>query len=132
MTFICSGESVGSTRIETLPSSSLSSRSLICRDVTNCPSRPANGEVLTPKIVETVGSSIAIVGDRHGRLGVRDRLADHDVLDAGEADDVAGCGRLDVDPPQAVEREQFCDLRAMNVAVELADGNRVAHSDARR
>ena len=61
-TFICSGESVGSIRIETFPSSSLSSRSFSWRDVTNCPSRPATGEVLTPKIIETVGSSIAIGG----------------------------------------------------------------------
>ena len=57
MTFICSGVSVGSTRIETLPSSSFSSRSFDCRDVTNFPSRPANGDVLMPKIIDTVGSS---------------------------------------------------------------------------
>jgi hypothetical protein len=35
---------------------------LICRDVTYCPSRPDIGDVLTPKIIETVGSSIAITG----------------------------------------------------------------------
>ena len=61
-TFICSGESVGSRRIDTLPSSSRSSRSVSWRDVTYCPSRPAIGDVLTPKIIETVGSSIAIGG----------------------------------------------------------------------
>ena len=61
-TFICSGVSVGSTLIETLPSSSRSRRSLICREVTYCPSRPDIGDVLTPKIIETVGSSTAIGG----------------------------------------------------------------------
>ena len=61
-TFICSGVSVGSRRIDTLPSSSLSSRSFSWRDVTYCPSRPATGDVLTPKIMYTVGSSIAIGG----------------------------------------------------------------------
>ena len=30
--------------------------------MTYCPSRPAIGEVLTPKIIDTVGSSIAIGG----------------------------------------------------------------------
>ncbi len=61
-TFICSGVSVGSTRIDTLPSSSRSSRSLIWREVTYWPSRPAIGDVLTPKIIDTVGSSTAIGG----------------------------------------------------------------------
>ena len=92
-TFICSGVSVGSTRIDTLPSSSASSRSFSWRDVTYCPSRPAIGDVLTPKIIDTVGSSIAIGGIAIAVLDVGDRLADRDVLDAGEADDVAG-GRL--------------------------------------
>ena len=62
MTFTCSGESVFSTRRETLPSSSRSSRSRRLRDVTYWPSRPARGDVLTPKIIDTVGSSIAIGG----------------------------------------------------------------------
>ena len=61
-TFICSGESVSSTRIDTLPSSSRSSRSRRLRDVTYCPSRPATGDVFTPKTIETVGSSTAIGG----------------------------------------------------------------------
>ena len=59
MTFSCSGESVSSTRSDTLPSSSFWSRSRRFRDVTYCPSRPATGDVFTPKIIDTVGSSIA-------------------------------------------------------------------------
>ena len=92
ITFICSGVSVSSTRIETLPSSSRSSRSRRLRDVTYWPSRPAIGDVLTPKIIDTVGSSMAIGGIGMPVLGIGDRLADRDVLDAGEADDVARGG----------------------------------------
>ena len=61
-TFTVSGLSVFSRRIDTLPISSRSSRSRTCRDVTYCPSRPATGDVLTPKIIDTVGSSTAIIG----------------------------------------------------------------------
>ena len=113
-TFICSGVSVGSTRIDTLPSSSLSSRSFSWREVTYCPSRPAIGEVLTPKIIDTVGSSIAIGGIAMLVLHVGDRLADGDVLDAGEADDVAGRGFLDVDALQAVEGVELGDLGVLD------------------
>ena len=35
---------------------------MICRDVTNWPSRPDIGDVFTPKIIDTVGSSIAMTG----------------------------------------------------------------------
>jgi hypothetical protein len=45
---------------------------------------------LTPKIIDTVGSSIAIGGIAQAVLDVGDGLADGDVLDPGEADDVAG------------------------------------------
>ena len=110
-TFICSGVSVGSTRIETLPSSSLSRRSLICREVTNWPSRPDIGEVLTPKIIDTVGSSMAMTG-----IALRcsmSAIVSPMVMSSmpGEADDVAGGGLLDLDPLQAVEGEQLGDLR---------------------
>ena len=113
-TFICSGVSVGSTRIETLPSSSRSRRSLIWRDVTYWPSRPAIGDVLTPKIIETVGSSTAIGVSARPVLDVGNRLADGDVLDAGQADDVAGGGVGDVDAAQPFEREELGDLRFVN------------------
>ena len=129
-TFICSGVSVGSTRMETLPTSSRSSRSFSCRDVTYCPSRPAIGDVLTPKIIDTVGSSIATGGIAMPMLGVGDGLADGDVLDAGEADDVAGSGLLDFDPLQAVEGVELGHLRFVDQVVELADDDRIANLDA--
>ena len=50
------------TRIETFVSSSLSSRSRRFREVTNCPSLPAKGDVLTVNVMPMVGSSIWIGG----------------------------------------------------------------------
>jgi hypothetical protein len=65
-TLNASAESVGSTRMETFVSSSFSSRSLMLRDVTHLPSRPAKGEVLTEKIMEIVGSSMRSAGSGAG------------------------------------------------------------------
>ena len=59
-------------------------------------------------------------------LDVGDRLADRDVLDAGEAHDIAGGSLLDVDSFQSVERVQLRDLRLLDCRVELADGDGVA------
>ena len=59
-------------------------------------------------------------------LHVGDRLADGDVLDAGQADDVARRGFLDVDALQAVEGVELGDLRVLDGGVELDDGDGVA------
>jgi hypothetical protein len=76
-----SGRWVGSTRIETLPISSRSSRSLTSRAVTlvaaarvvERPSspiaRPASGEVFTPIVIEIAGSSTVIGGSGRGSSG---------------------------------------------------------------
>ena len=53
---------------------------------------------------------------RDAVLDVGDRLADGDVLDAGEADDVAGGGLGDLDALQAFEREELGDLRLLHAA----------------
>ena len=129
ITLICSGVSVGSMRIETLPSSSLSNRSLSCREVTYWPSRPAIGEVLTPKIMRHRGF---VDRDRRNRdlvLHVGDRLADRDVLDSGQTDDVAGGGFLDVDPLEAVERIELGDLGVLDRGVELDHRHGIADLD---
>ena len=62
----------------------------MCRDVTYWPSRPASGDVLTPKIIDTVGSSTAIGG-------IASRCSTSAIVSPmvmssmpGEADDVAG------------------------------------------
>jgi hypothetical protein len=80
------------------------------------PSRPAIGEVLTEKIMAIVGSSIWIAGSGRGPLAIADRLADGDLLEAGDGDDVAGTGLGDLDalqPLVAVEHRDtlpvFCE-----------------------
>ena len=64
-----SGDSVGRTSIETLPSTSRSSRALIWRLVTNLPSRPDSGDVFTPKVMLSVGSSRSRRGSGRGSAG---------------------------------------------------------------
>ncbi len=125
-TFTVSGLSVSSRRIDTLPISSRSRRSRTCRDVTYCPSRPAIGDVLTPKIIDTVGSSTAIIVHRHLPLDFGDGLADGDVGNARETDDVAGRRVVDVDALQPVERIQLRDLRFARLGRRRADGDLVA------
>ena len=65
-----SGRSVGSTRIDTLPTSSRSSRSLTSRAVTFVPLvRPASGEELAPIVIEMAGSSTVMSGSGRGSSG---------------------------------------------------------------
>ena len=56
------------TRRARLRSSSFSRRSAIWRDVTNFPSRPKKGESLLVKVIDMVGSSIAMRGSASGVL----------------------------------------------------------------
>ncbi len=62
-------DSAGRTSIDTLPSTSFSSRALICRLVTNLPSRPASGEVFTPNVIRRVGASTSSRGNGRGSAG---------------------------------------------------------------
>ena len=66
LTVHVSVESVSSTLRATLRSSSLYSRSRSCREVTNFPSLPAKGELLTRKSTLIVGSSTAMPSSRSG------------------------------------------------------------------
>ena len=52
-----------------MTSSSFSSLSLMCLDVTYLPTLPANGEVFTMKFMESVGSSISMVPSESGLSG---------------------------------------------------------------
>ena len=82
--------------------------------------------MLTPKIIDTVGSSTAIGGIAHGILRIGDGFADGDVFDPGQTDDVAGRRLLDVDASQPLEREQLGHLGRLHLAVELADRDLIA------
>ncbi len=62
------------------------------REVTQRPSRPAKGEVLTEKIIDSVGSSMRSGGQRRRGLGGGDGLADGDALEAGQGHDLAAVG----------------------------------------
>ena len=69
------------------------------------PSLPASGEVLTPKVMRSTGSSTVRRGSGSGSLGVGDRVADLDLGEAGHDEQVAGhelvdlgCGRCPSKP----------------------------------
>src|SRR4030095_2811818 len=67
--------------------------------------------------------------NRNRILAVGDRLADHDVFDAGEADDVARRGLQGVDAFETFERVELRDGRLFDRTVDLADRDRVAYLD---
>jgi hypothetical protein len=64
-----SGLSPAAILIETLPSASRRRRSSIWRLVTKRPSRPASGDVLTPKVMRSVGASTSSRGRGRGSAG---------------------------------------------------------------
>ena len=115
-----SGRSVSSTRIDTLPTSSCSSRSCTCRAVSRVPDWPASGEVLMPIVMPSAGSSIAIGGSGLGILRVGDRLADRDLRDARDRDDLPRPGLVGVDAPQALRDVELGDGGALDGAVAPA------------
>ena len=124
ITFICSGESVSSTRSETLPSSSFSQPV----------AQVARGDVLPVPAghrrrvdPEDHRHRRLVDGDRRNPdvvLGVADRFADGDALDAGDADDVAGGGLLDLHALQAIEGKQLGDLGLLDGPTELQHRHR--------
>ncbi len=69
MTSKMPSSSVSLTRSATLVCSSLRSRSQIWRLVTNLPSRPASGLLLTQKFIVSVGSSTCSIGSGSGLSG---------------------------------------------------------------
>ena len=64
-----SADSVGKNWIATLPRISFSRRARIWRLVRNLPSRPESGDVLTPKVIRSVGSSTSRRGRGRGSAG---------------------------------------------------------------
>ncbi len=73
------------------------------------PSLPVKGDVLTPKVMRTVGSSTRMGGSAFGSFGIGDRLADEDVGEAGDGHDVAGVSRLHLDAIQTLVRKDVGD-----------------------
>ena len=73
----------------TLLRRSFQSRSRSWVEVTKRPSRPAKGEMLDEKSMETVGSSMCMTSQGHGVLGIGDGLADLHLLDARHRDHIA-------------------------------------------
>ncbi len=67
------------------------------------PSRPASGEVFTPKVIFSVGSSTSSRGSARRLCGVGDRVADFDVLEPHEGHDVAGVGLFDLRAAEVLE-----------------------------
>src|SRR6476646_2114154 len=66
---------------------------------------------------------------RHGVLGVGQGLADHDVGDARDGDDVAGAGLLGGLALQRLGHQQLRDLDPLDAAVGLAPGDLLALLD---
>ena len=113
-----SGRSVGSTRSDTLPTSSRSSRSLTIRAVTLVPfSRPTSGEVFTPMVIEMAGSSTVISGSGRGSSG--SASVSPIMMSAMPATAMMSPGpaRLRGHPVQRLGPEQLGDLHPLDGAV---------------
>ncbi len=121
-----SGRSVVRTRRATLPTSSRSSRSFTMRAVSSLPSVPASGEVLMPIVIERLGSSTCSGSSAIGVLRVGEGLADGDVLEARDRDDVAGTGALGRDALERLGDEELGDLGVLDRAVDAAPRDALA------
>ena len=82
------------------------------RAVILAPLRPASGEVLVPSVIASDGSSTVITGSGAGIVGVGDRLADHDLVDAGDGDHLAWSDLVGRDPLQPLRHAQLGHLDA--------------------
>ena len=71
---------------------------------------PASGPSLTANCIWMVGGSMGTKGRGRRVIGIGDGFADEDVLEAGQADDVAGVGFVDFDAFEALEMEDGGDL----------------------
>ena len=120
-----SGRSVSSTRRDTLPRISWSSRSLIMRAVSLEPSRRRAGWCWCQRHRDR-----RLVHhdqrQRTGIVGVGDRLADRDLIDTGHGDDVAGTGAPRGRPLQPLGHQQLGQLDPGDGAVAATPGHRLA------
>ena len=124
-----SGRSVSSTRIETLPTSSWSSRLLTRRAVSFVPSWPASGDVLMPMVIDRLGSSTWISGSGRGSSGSASVSPIVTSGDAGDGDDLAGSGLLGVDAVERLGDVQLGHLDPLDLAVGPAPRDLLAAPD---
>ena len=115
-----SGRSVGCTRIDTLPTSSASRRFLTWRAVTFEPSRPASGEVLMPIVTARDGSSTWVTGSGLRVGGIGDRLADRDLRDPRDGDDVARAGPVGLHAIERLGDVELGEPKALDLPVGAA------------
>ena len=71
------------------------------------PSLPASGDVLMPIVIDRLGSSMWITGQRARVVEVGERLADRDLGDAGDGDDLAGAHLVGGHPLELLGDEQL-------------------------
>ena len=67
------------------------------------PSLPDSGVELTPKVMRRTGSSTFSLGQGHRVLGIGQRVADLDLGEAGDHEEVAGDALRDLDSLQSPE-----------------------------
>ena len=117
-------DSAGRTSIETLPRTSFSSRALIWRLVTYLPSRPGERRGVDPER-HAQRRRVDVEARQRARIGgIGERVADRHLGQAGDADDVAGAGLLDVDAVDAV--------RGLEAGHGAGQGHRPARLDGAR
>ena len=79
--------------------------------MTNLPSRPASGDVLTWKFMVSVGSSTVSSGSASGCSGRAIGHADADFFNTVDQHDVAGLRFVDLHALEAFEIQHLVDLR---------------------
>ena len=84
------------------------------------PSLPASGEVLTPKVMRSTGSSTVEAGQRLGVGRVGEGVADLDLGEPGDHEQVAGRALVDLDAADALEAHEAGEL-ALQRLLALAD-----------
>jgi hypothetical protein len=81
---------------------------------------------LIPIVIDRLGSSMVMRRQRAGVLDVGEGLADRDVGDAGDGDDLTGSDLVGVDALEGLGDVQLGDLDPLDGAVDAAPGDLVA------
>ena len=69
-----------------------------------------SGEVFTPKVMRSTGSSTVRRGQRRGVVRVGERVADLDLGEPGDDEQIAGGALVDLDAADALERHELREL----------------------